>query len=179
MPGRNKWLTVLILALLSASCEWDVGYYTISFDANGGSGNPPRAVKAPVGEYAVLPSAPNLSKTNYRFSGWNTERANSGSEGGRFNVGAYLPPQSRDMTMYADWVEAATSIYTVTFNSNGGESRDPQQVASGRTVNQPPAPTRSGYTFGGWYSDPALSAAYSFSTPVTGDITLYAKWSGG
>jgi uncharacterized repeat protein (TIGR02543 family) len=176
MPGRNKWLTVLMLVLLSVSCEWDDGTYTISFDANGGSGNPPRAVKAPAGEYVVLPNAPGLSRTNYRFSGWNTERANSGSEGGRFNVGAYLPPPSGDMTMYADWTEANTSIYTVTFNSNGGESRSSQQVASGRTANEPPAPARSGYDFGGWYSDSTLTALYSFSTPVTGNITLYAKW---
>ena len=177
MPGRKKWLTILILALLCASCGED-GTYTISFDANGGSGNLPHAVKAPAGEYVVLPGAPGLSTNNYRFIGWNTERVNSGSEGGRFNVGAYLPPPSQDMTMYADWIEAATSLYTVTFNSNGGESRRSQEVADGRTANEPPAPTRGGYTFGGWYSDSALTAPYSFSTPVTGNITLHAGWIG-
>jgi uncharacterized repeat protein (TIGR02543 family) len=175
MPGKNKWLAVLMLVLLSASCG-DDGTYTISFDANGGSGDLPRDVKVLAGEYTPLPSAPGLSRNNYRFVGWNTERVNSGSEGGRYNVGAYYLVPSQNVVMYADWTEEATSIYTVTFNSNGGESLRPQQVAAGRTVNEPPNPTRGDYVFGGWYSDSAFSAAYNFATPVTGDITLYAWW---
>ena len=36
--------------------------------------------------------------------------------------------------------------------------------------------TRTGHTFAGWYSDPGLISAFSFSTPITADRTLYAKW---
>ena len=65
---------------------------------------------------------------------------------------------------------------TVTFNSNGGSAVASQTVTYNTAATEPPAPTRSGYTFDGWYSDEALTSAYNFSTPVTSDITLYAKW---
>lgn len=66
--------------------------------------------------------------------------------------------------------------YSVTFNTQGGNSISPQTVTSGSTVTRPSDPTRSGYTFDGWYTDTAYTSAYNFSTPVTGDLTLYAKW---
>lgn len=65
--------------------------------------------------------------------------------------------------------------YTVTFDSNGGTAVPSQPVKSGATAVKPNDPTRSGYTFNGWY-DKELKTAYDFSTPVTGNITLYAKW---
>ena len=72
------------------------------------------------------------------------------------------------------------SKYTVTFNSNGGSSVPTQQVSnSGSDVaTEPsPAPTKTGYALAGWYLNESLTGdAYNFSTPVTGDITLYAKW---
>src|ERR1700752_3751505 len=40
----------------------------------------------------------------------------------------------------------------------------------------PVTPTRTGYTFSGWYSDVGLINAFSFATPIIADITLYAKW---
>lgn len=66
--------------------------------------------------------------------------------------------------------------YTVTFEANGGSDVDPQKVVSGQTATEPAAPTRDGYTFGGWYTDESLRTAYDFETPVTGDLTLYARW---
>lgn len=69
------------------------------------------------------------------------------------------------------------STYTVTFNMNGhGEDIAPVFVAAGGTITEPPAPTAQGYTFGGWYTEAACTTAYDFNTPITGDITLYAKW---
>ena len=47
--------------------------------------------------------------------------------------------------------------------------------ADGKLV-KPADPTRDGYTFGGWFTDEACTQAYDFSTPVTADLTLYAKW---
>ena len=38
------------------------------------------------------------------------------------------------------------------------------------------APTVEGYTFGGWYADAAHTTEFDFSTPITGDTTIYAKW---
>ena len=66
--------------------------------------------------------------------------------------------------------------YTVTFESNGGSEVDPQHVAQGETVSKPADPKRDGFKFAGWYSDEALTKEYDFSSKVTGDLTLYAKW---
>lgn len=71
----------------------------------------------------------------------------------------------------------AVESWTVAFNSNGGSVCDTKFVATadGKLV-KPANPTRDGYTFGGWYADEACMQAYDFSTPVTADLTLYAKW---
>jgi len=67
-------------------------------------------------------------------------------------------------------------MYTVTFNSNGGSSVDSQVISSGDTATAPTAPTKTGYTFAGWYTDSALTTAYNFSTAANRNMTLYAKW---
>lgn len=71
----------------------------------------------------------------------------------------------------------AVESWTVAFNSNGGSACDTKFVATadGKLV-KPADPTRDGYTFGGWFTDEARTQAYDFSTPVTADLTLYAKW---
>lgn len=71
----------------------------------------------------------------------------------------------------------AVESWTVAFNSNGGSACDTKFVATadGKLV-KPADPTRDGYTFGGWYTDEACTQAYDFSSPVTADLTLYAKW---
>ena len=71
----------------------------------------------------------------------------------------------------------AVESWTVAFNSNGGSACDTKFVATadGKLV-KPADPTRDGYTFGGWYTDETCTQAYDFSTPVTADLTLYAKW---
>ena len=71
----------------------------------------------------------------------------------------------------------AVESWTVAFNSNGGSACDTKFVATsdGKLV-KPADPTRDGYTFGGWFTDEACTQAYDFSTPVTADLTLYAKW---
>ena len=66
--------------------------------------------------------------------------------------------------------------YTVTFQSNGGSEVAAANVESGAAVPEPEAPTRSGYSFAGWYADQAMTQEYDFSAPVAADITLYAKW---
>ncbi len=67
--------------------------------------------------------------------------------------------------------------YTVSFDSQGGSDVAEQTVASGEKASQPSAPTRSGYSFQGWYTDAACTTAWDFgSDTVTGNLTLYAKW---
>ncbi|MCF7929922.1 MAG: InlB B-repeat-containing protein [Acholeplasmataceae bacterium] len=71
----------------------------------------------------------------------------------------------------------APVTYTVTFDSNGGTRAVTQTIVTGEKATLPYQPLRDGYTFGGWYSDEALTTAWNFATnTVTANITLYAKW---
>ena len=77
----------------------------------------------------------------------------------------------------ASWT-AFTPNYTVTFDENGhGSAPDAQCVAKNGKATTPAAPTATGYTFDGWYTDQACNNAWDFANDVvTEDITLYAKW---
>lgn len=71
--------------------------------------------------------------------------------------------------------------YTVTFESNcdtavASQEFEPSVPEANRKVTKPADPTRTGYTFGGWYTDAACTNAYNFSSTVNGSFTLYAKW---
>ena len=68
-------------------------------------------------------------------------------------------------------------VYTITFNSNDGTSVESQNVNVGEKLTEPtPAPTREGFTFDGWYEDSTFSTKFNFDTPITDNMTLYAKW---
>ena len=76
--------------------------------------------------------------------------------------------------------------FSVTFNSNGGTLVAYQVVSKGNKVEKPADPTKAAtstekYAFVNWYTSSdggsTLSdTAYDFDTPVTGKLTLYAKW---
>lgn len=67
--------------------------------------------------------------------------------------------------------------FTVTFDSNEGSVVDAQEIADGSLATEPTAPTKDGFTFDGWYTDNGtFLTAFVFTTPITADITLYAKW---
>ena len=92
----------------------------------------------------------------------------------------YLPGEqytaTDDVVFEAVWEDIT---WTVTYETNGGSKIEPKTVAQGTTIGQAKpaaAPTRSGYTFAGWYTDEALTEAADDSTAITADITLYAKW---
>jgi len=77
------------------------------------------------------------------------------------------------------------TIYTVTFDSQGGTTVPSQSVFKNTTAARPVKPTRStitntsttNYNFTGWYTSTQTNAPlYDFDVPVTGNITLYAKW---
>lgn len=72
--------------------------------------------------------------------------------------------------------DSAAQIFTITFNSNGGSSVATIQVRDGALPNMPTNPTRSGYRFDGWFTDADLTQAFDWNKPITGNITLYAKW---
>lgn len=118
------------------------------------------------GAKLTAPAAP--TKEGYRFSGWYYD--NSGSKA-KWNFDT--DTVTRAMTLTAKWVQT----YTVAFDTNGGSAVDPVTVDAGSTVTKPADPTKSGYTFGGWYKDSTLQTPWDFANgTVTADTTLYAKW---
>ena len=70
--------------------------------------------------------------------------------------------------------EQTVQVYSITFDSDGGSKVDSQLVVSGGKAAEPAsAPTRTGYTFGGWRNN---QTAWDFDTPVTKSLTLTAQW---
>lgn len=69
-----------------------------------------------------------------------------------------------------------TTNYTVSFNTNGGNSISSVTVAAGNAIGNLPTPTKSGYRFDGWYLESSYSTKVSANTVVNSNITLYAKW---
>ena len=68
--------------------------------------------------------------------------------------------------------------FTVTFDSQGGSNVASQTVKRGEKVERPSNPTRSGYSFQGWYEEAECKNAWNFTTDtVTRNMTLYADWS--
>lgn len=75
-------------------------------------------------------------------------------------------------------IGAVKPTYTVMFIMNGhGYAIDMLKVKEGETITEPAEPKADGYTFGGWFTDKYCTTAFDFTTPVTDDIMLYAKWS--
>ena len=68
------------------------------------------------------------------------------------------------------------ATHTVKFNSNGGTEIAPKEVVSGLKIKAPSTPTKDKYLFRGWYEDSTFSKEFDFNTPITSDMTLYAKW---
>lgn len=67
--------------------------------------------------------------------------------------------------------------YTVTYNSNGGSAVESQQVPAGYYAFESDMPTKENMVFDGWFTDAALTNEFiNYKTPITSDITLYAKW---
>jgi uncharacterized repeat protein (TIGR02543 family) len=148
-------------------------FYTVSFDANGGTGTVPNPQTAMFGSYITLPFGSGLTYSGYTFAGWDDY-----SSGNTYNAGSYYTVNG-DVTLYANWAEEAAS-YTVTFNANGGSGTvpNPQTAVSGSYITLPPGSglTKSGYAFVGWddYSGITYNAGSYYW--VDGDVTLYAVW---
>ena len=138
--------------------------YTVIFNSNNGSSVASQTVIS--GETATKPAAP--TKDGYVFAGWYVDSELTDEYD-------FSSAVTNDMTLYAKWTIAAVT-YTITFDTTGGSSISAQVVAENASGVEPDEPTRTGYSFAGWYSDSDLTVAYDFSSAVTSDITLYAKW---
>ncbi len=167
----NKWdfSTDTVTENITLYAKWTekvtypiIKYYTVTFETNGGSEIANQTIAS--GKTATMPQTP--TKNGYEFLGWFTDED--------FNeVYRFATPVTEDITIYAKW---KSDDYIVTFDSNGGSNVTSQTVENGKTATMPQDPTRSGYTFLGWFTDEDFSEVYRFTTPVTEDITIYAKW---
>ena len=110
-----------------------------------------------------------FQREGYDFVGWNAEEHGYGVS---YAAGDQIDLYD-DLTLYAQW---KPRVYYVTFASNGGSGIATQRVEHGKHAQEPANPTKGGYTFVGWYSDDSLFRAYDFGMPVTGNLTLYARW---
>ena len=138
---------------------------TIQFETNGGNTLEDLEIDLNSEEFVL----PTPVKEGFTFDGWYIDEDLSDP----FSLAAILT--STTLTVYAKWIENLES-YTITFNSNGGSSVDQITASEGASVSAPPDPTKSGFTFGGWYSDSALTTLYAFTTMPASNLTLYAKW---
>ena len=160
-----KTMITLLIAALLVGCPASTGNdtHTVTFDSNSGSAVTSQQVAQ--GASVTEPEAP--TRSGHAFDGWYSDIDLSNA----WTFGS--DTVDSDITLYAKWVIA----HTVTFDSNSGSAVTSQQVAEGASADEPAAPTRSGYAFGGWYSDIDLANAWTFgSDAVDSDITLYAKW---
>lgn len=66
--------------------------------------------------------------------------------------------------------------FAVTFDTKGGSTVPVQNVLNGQKATKPTNPTKTGYTFDGWYTDETCTNPYDFATSVQNALTLYAKW---
>jgi len=90
-------------------------------------------------------------------------------------LGSGLGGESYDNTDTSD-DDDVLSTFTIRFESNGGSTVNSQRVYYGSRATRPNDPTKEGYTFAGWYIDAGFTMPFDFNTPITRDITLYAKW---
>ena len=72
--------------------------------------------------------------------------------------------------------EVIARKHKVEFDTNGGSEVKSVEVEDGKELERPTAPTKDGYTFGGWYIEPELNYSYDFESLVDRDLTLYARW---
>ena len=68
------------------------------------------------------------------------------------------------------------NAYRVLFNDGATTLSVVTDLSSGDKLTKPETPVKDGYTFAGWYKDSACTQAWDFETGISGDMTLYAKW---
>lgn len=167
----KKLISMLFMAVLAVltmtGCDDEetvLQKYTVTFNSQGGSEVAPQAVYA--GEKIVKPANPTKEKEY--FVDWYKEAECT-------NVWDFENETvSQDITLYAKWTSIA---YTVTFETNGGSAIEAQLVPEGTFATKPvPAPTKEGNLFEEWYTEQTMTNPFDFYTPITKDITLYAKW---
>lgn len=144
--------------------------YTVSYDANGGTGAPSAQTKAY--DVNLLLSDTIPTRTGYSFNNWLSTTQNQ-----TYRPATYYG-HNASTTMKAQWT---ANTYTVSYNANGGSGAPGSQTKTHGTALtlSSTAPTRSGYNFLGWgTSASSTTVAYAAGASYTtnANITLYAIW---
>lgn len=144
--------------------------YSVSFNSNGGSSNPASITNLADGASPGLFPSPG-SRSGYTFTGWN----------GAYSVGSTIPSISgSDVTYTAQWALDGGTTYTYQYSIDGVTGTPSGgTVASGTSITLGNPGTKTGYSFGGWYTDSGFSnfaGNASASYTITQGTTFYAKW---
>ena len=146
--------------------------YTISYNANGGTGAPGNQTKWYNMNTTLSSNVP--TRGGYTFQGWATSSTGSVA----YNPGATYTANA-NVDLFAVWKVNAT--YTISYNANGGTGAPGDQTKT-HDVNialSSVIPTRTGYAFKGWNSNSSgTGASYSPGATYTANahLDLFAVW---
>ena len=152
--------------------------YTLTYNANGGSGAPGAQTGTGIGSYTFTISSTKPTRSYYTFLGWSLS---SSATSASYSPGGKITLSASDI-LYAVW---QGNTYSITYNANGGSGAPSKQswtYSTSGTINlSSTKPTRNGYTFLGWStSSTATSATYqagqAWSRANHANYTLYAVW---
>lgn len=156
--------------------QWEPITYSIVFDGNGSTSGSMTAMSGLSYDVDYTLTANAFKKTEYVFNGWNTKKDGSGIT---YNNGQSIKNLTAEsggiVTLYAQWKE---KTYKITYKLKGGKnnSKNPSVYTKSMAVTLK-KPTRTGYTFVGWYSDSKCKKKVTgIKKGSTGSKTFYAKW---
>ncbi len=140
--------------------------YSITYEMNGHG-----TQQSPVASATALPSTlPTPSASGWMFDGWFTNSALT-------IVAIAGTPIYSNTTLYAKWTQQqAVGGYTISYNLNGHGTSIPDVQNATALPNPLPTPTADGYTFGGWYTNSALTISAVPGSAISANTMLYAKW---
>jgi uncharacterized repeat protein (TIGR02543 family) len=145
-------------------------FYTVTFNINGGTGTTPSSQTTTSGYNISLPSGSGLSKSNYEFSGWNTNAAGSGisyGENSTYTVNG-------NVTLYAEWFR--NSAYTTPIQLTAGTWAN-GIITSGSSPNNEAwfsFNVTNGTTYYVWWND-----SFQGNSTKTSDVMVSAEYSDG
>ena len=159
-------------AALTLYAQWKINTYTITYNANNGSGAPAAQTKT-YGETLTL-SSTKPTRTGYTFQNWNTKADGTGTT---YASGASYTANAA-ATLYAQW---KADTYAITYNANGGSGAPSQQtkIYGQNLTLSSTVPTRTGYTFQNWNTkEDGSGTSYAKGGTYTTNAaaTLYAQW---
>ena len=155
------------------TAECSPNTYQVKFNANGGSGT----MSNETFTYDVSKNLTtnSFTRTGYSFNGWNTKADGTGTNYSNGQSVSNLTSTNNGIfNLYAKW---KANTYTLTYNNQSGSGCSTKTGTYDSTWGTLCTPTRTGYTFGGWYTEAnGAGTKVTATTTVTGNLTVYAKW---